>query len=984
MTAIWGFLSIFLLCPLLGGLPLVDWITRTFANKNLRELGTGNLSVSAAFYHGGTTIGVLAVLSEAGKGLVAVAIARYFFPQYPVWELIALITLVLGRYWMGKGAGTTNVVWGLLLHDPIATGLILLIGGISFTIFRERVTGRYVGLFLLAFILTLQRPNDPDYILAAITLAVLIGWIYQLIPDDLDLPEQQAKSNSQTVFRFFRGDNAILTLQDKLEARKVGRKAATLAQLKRWNYPVPDGWVLPAGDDSQPLLLSLEPSVQQPFVVRSSAVGEDSETASAAGQYITVANVTTSEELSEAILRCQTSYNNPSAVQYRRDAQTREKKRKSRNISLSVIIQKQIQGAFSGVAFSRDPVNRYSDAVVLEALPGDAAQVVSGHTTPDRYRVFLDRSESQSEQETVQINENSPPCVIEGQGETPFRIIQEVAQLARDLENRFHGIPQDIEWTHDGQQLWILQSRPITNLQPIWTRKIAAEVIPGAIPPLTWSINRPLTCGVWGDIFTVVLGEDQAADLNFEETATQHYSNVYFNATLLGQIFRRMGLPPESLEFLTRGTKFSRPPLLSTLKNIPGLLRLLGREWHLTRDFEQDYQKWFSPTLNQLKYPPNSFNEEELLTRIDLILSTLRRSTYYSILTPLSLSFRRAILGVSEQELENRNTPEVASLVALAALASKTRNLLPMEQLQFDSCPSLFAYLAEYPDGENVLKQFNEWLETYGYLSETATDISVPRWRENPRPMRQLFTQYIFDEHQRWQIEQQAKSDTNSNILNLVVQRRLNLKGKSTEVYSRLLAHLRWTFLALEKIWLEKDWLQEEGDLFFLKLPEIRSIIEDNDTHLQTRLLELIDQRRKQWKKDKTISNLPFVVYGKPREDDLPPISPLPSQQQLQGIAGSPGIAEGEIKIMRNLGEISSLSRDTILVVPYTDSGWSPFLAQAGGIIAEVGGQLSHGAIVAREYGIPAVMDVHNALTLFKNGQRVRIDGEQGIVELLD
>lgn len=93
----------------------------------------------------------------------------------------------------------------------------------------------------------------------------------------------------------------------------------------------------------------------------------------------------------------------------------------------------------------------------------------------------------------------------------PPRIIQQVAYWTRQLEAHYQSIPQDIEWSYDGQTLWLLQTRPITTLLPIWTRKIAAEVIPGLICPLTWSINRPLTCGVWGDLFTLVLGKDRAA-----------------------------------------------------------------------------------------------------------------------------------------------------------------------------------------------------------------------------------------------------------------------------------------------------------------------------------------------------------------------------------------------------------------------------------------------------------------------------------------
>jgi pyruvate,water dikinase len=89
------------------------------------------------------------------------------------------------------------------------------------------------------------------------------------------------------------------------------------------------------------------------------------------------------------------------------------------------------------------------------------------------------------------------------------------------------------------------------------------------------------------------------------------------------------------------------------------------------------------------------------------------------------------------------------------------------------------------------------------------------------------------------------------------------------------------------------------------------------------------------------------------------------------------------VKVLLSLQAVSDIDRDTILVVPYTDSGWAPLLARAGGLIAEVGGRLSHGAIVAREYGIPAVMDIHNATALLPEGARVRIDGQVGIVEIL-
>jgi pyruvate,water dikinase len=962
LTQVWGSLVIFLVCPLIGGLPLISWITYLVSRQKLSQVGTGNVSVSAAFYHGGKVAGILAVISEASKGIAAVLLARAFFPDQPVWELIALIALVMGRYWLGRGAGTTNVVWGIIVHDPITAGLVLVLGGTSFTLFRNRRLGRVLVLFLLALILALRHPRDWAYIIGAIALCAILFWIYQKIPDDLDLVADKATSDSQAVFRFFQGQD-VLSLDSSLNPEEVGQKAYNLSELKRQGFPIPMGWVLQAGDDSLALVQSLSPSSTEPLIVRSSAVGEDTMTASAAGQYTSILNITTPTALEAAITQCFASYNTPHAIQYRRD-------QKLTTAKMAVLVQRQVQGLVSGVAFSRDPLQQDPEIVVIEALPGDATQVVSGQVTPQAYQVYLP---SVAHEEAT----------IEGEGNISLEIITQVATLTREIENHYHGIPQDVEWTYDGEQIWILQARPITNLQPIWTRKIAAEVIPGAIRPLTWSINRPLTCGVWGEIFTLVLG-NRTRGLDFNQTATLHYAHAYFNATLLGNIFLRMGLPPESLEFLTRGAKFSKPPLLSTLRNLPGLFRLLQREWRLEKDFDGDYQHHFAPTLDLLaEYPPSDLTSKQLLERIERILSNLKRATYYSILAPLSLSLRQAILSVDETQLDNSVTPEVAALQSLARLAAETRNLVSIEHLSEHSCPSLFAALADMPDGENVIAQFNLWLTEYGYLSEVATDIAVPRWRENPRPVRNLFAQCLFSEYRRLQLLEDKSKRNSGSWRSKWLQKRLTLKGQVTQVYSQLLAHLRWSFLALEAVWLEEQQLSEVGELFFLEFAEIQQLVSYPNSELQKSLLTLIQERQERFKKNKALKTIPYVVYGKATLSAFTQ-APKLSQRAFQGIAASPGRITGQVKVLRNFQNLSGINEETILVVPYTDSGWSPLLSQAGGLVAEVGGKLSHGAVVAREYGIPAVMNIPNATQFLQDGQTVRIDGQTGVVEILD
>ncbi|MDJ0701655.1 MAG: glycerol-3-phosphate acyltransferase [Leptolyngbyaceae cyanobacterium MO_188.B28] len=984
LTQVSGAFLIFILCPVIGGLPLIAWITRSLTGKRLSQVGTGNVSVSATFYHGGRLAGILAVCAEALKGVSAVLLARRFFPDDPTWEVIALIALVMGRYWFAKGAGTTNVFWGFTVHDPIVAGLTFLISFISFTVFRERKQGRLGVLVVLTVMTALLHSQNGARVLAVAALSSLIAWIYHKIPDDLDMPVSEGRLESRKLFRFFQGDRALLSLDQSLNPERVGNKAATLAQLRSWGYPVPRGYVLLAGDDPAALIAIAQPSPQQPIVVRSSAIGEDSLTASAAGQYVSILGITAQSALESAITRCFASYNGSTAAQYRQD-------RGLPNQGMAVIVQQQVQGVFSGVAFSRDPIARYGDAVVIEALPGPAAAVVSGKVTPEQYRIPIqDRdmapADPAGDNPVSWLLPESLNLEVEGSGKVPPRLLQQVAFLARHLEIRFHGVPQDIEWSYDGQGLWLLQSRPITTLSPIWTRKIAAEVIPGVIHPLTWSINRPLTCGVWGEIFTLVLGK-RAQGLDFGETARLHHSRAYFNASLLGDIFLRMGLPTESLEFLTRGAKFRKPPLLSTLRNIPGLIRLVRRELRLEKDFRRDAKERFAPTIEDLAaQPAPGLSPEALLDRIDRILELLQSATYYSILAPLSLAVRQALFKVNDNVLDNSQNPEVIALRDLQEIARTSRHLLTSLDSLPDSCSTLFALLSESPDGQTILKRIDGYLEQYGYLSEVGTDIAVPTWKENPGPVRQLFTQYLINPLANKPREMDSGASIAQDRKTQRVQRRLDLKGQVTQVYSLLLAELRWSFVALEKIWLSQGVLQESGELFFLEFDQIRQLILHPNSDLQGRLTSAIAERRSRLKQDHKLTPTPNLVYGNepPRitTSRLTSSAAIPAQV-FTGIGASSGQAEGEVRVLHTLQNLPEINDRMILVVPFTDSGWAPLLARSGGLVAEVGGRLSHGAIIAREYGIPAVMNVPNATQQLRDGQRVRLDGQTGVVEVL-
>ncbi|MGC9526292.1 MAG: glycerol-3-phosphate acyltransferase [Limnospira sp.] len=961
----------------LGALPLTRWIVKLMAGIDLAREGTGNVGVAAAFTQAGKPAGITAAVAEALRGVAPVLAARWLVPyQWQAIALVALILLVAGRYFIARGGGVTNATWGVLVYSPPIA-----------------ISASITGVLLWRLGLKIEPSQPTRARLRAMRLGCLSApvwlWVWHQFPQDQprsygELPAAIALAVVLVLINLRQGDDfglymkqQLLSLNDPLDINACGEKATRLSQLKRAGFKVPSGWVLPAmgteaisltarsanarnNPNSHPDQIHYfqlpTPNTGYPLIVRSSALGEDGETSSAAGQYATIGPVTTEEKLREAIARCRESYWGPDATTYRRQ-------RHLADTGIAVLIQPYISAGVSGVMFSRHPLDGRA-SVVLEALPGGGDAVVGGRQTP--LHVEIDTETETATQESLNRVEEGENSLL------PRSVLAELVEQAQALEAFYHGLPQDIEWIWDGEQIWLLQSRPITNLRPIWTRTIAAEVIPGTIPPLTWSINRPLTCGVWGEIFTLVLGQ-KAAGLDFTETATLLGSHAYFNATLLGEIFRMMGLPERGLEFLLRGEKMGKPPLKTMLASLPGLWLLVQRERGLVREFRRDRRQLFDPALEQLEAEsnpqtqiPDALSLRELKERVERIREALKPATYYNIIGPIGLAVRRSLFRVPEEWLPVEGAPEVASMRELQAIA---------DRLPERSNPQVIE--RQFARNSELQEEFARWLRRHRYLSEVGTDISVATWGEQPEAFRQMLLT----------MAENPASGTDRNVggLNLWQKWRLAqcrdravVKGEIAEVYGQLLAHLRWTFLAMEAKALEEKVLHQPGDIFFLEWPEIQGWIEGGGGE---ELGDLVKRRRREYDRDRD-RTVPPVVYGNLLPD--PQEKPRGGRSLLHGIPASVGCVEGSVRVCRSLAEgLGNGEEKPILVVPYTDAGWAPLLVGAGAIVAEVGGQLSHGAIVAREYGIPAVMNVSEAMSYLKTGQRVRVDGYRGTVEIL-
>lgn len=367
-----------------------------------------------------------------------------------------------------------------------------------------------------------------------------------------------------------------------------------------------------------------------------------------------------------------------------------------------------------------------------------------------------------------------------------------------------------------------------------------------------------------------------------------------------------------------------------------------------------------------------------LLERTEQIQELLKPITYYNILGPIGLAIRKAIFRVPDEWLDNDNAPEIASVRALQQLAQKLRQAAISQSDETIST----AKLAQIFAASSALQaEFAQWLDTYGYLSEVGTDIAVATWREQPEAYQKLLLTMAQKSvvtnldatrklgltfWQKWRLDK--------------CQERARVKNEISQVYARLLAHLRWTFLAIEAGGLAMGVFQEAGDIFYLEFGEIQQWIRSGD---RVSFQDTIRERREQLKVDR-LRPIPPVVYGNllPNSQEQTRTPATSTTKIIQGIPASIGRVEGLVKICRTV--TTDLGENAIVVVPYTDAGWAPLLLGATAIISEVGGQLSHGAIIAREYKIPAVMNIAEATTRFRDGQKVRVDGYLGTVELLE
>lgn len=756
-----------------------------------------------------------------------------------------------------------------------------------------------------------------------------------------------------------------------------------------------------------------------PVAVRSSATTEDLPSASFAGQHATSLNVRGTDELLDAVRHCWASLWSARAIAYRERRGFRHDR-----IAIAVVVQRLVAAEVSGVLFTANPVNGARDEIIVNAAPGLGEAVVGGSTTPDSFVLdhatvtVRERHAGRQEVQTVLAEHGTQERPLEpGRSPGPTLNDAQLAALARiglDVEDRFKA-PQDIEWAYAEGRFWVLQARPITNLpsEPLhgvrweppfpgsaWWRRQVVENLPEPLSPLF-------------DELYVREGLERSID-----ALTELFESVQFS--LDDVVDRPM--------FTTiNGFAYSRANYKLSWRSAPQLLRVTFEEFRIMfggrmlaywRD--QALPAYLAAAERWKATDPAIEPDERLLAGVrELALADARYWFACSLMIGRA-KLTDAILGhfltlaapgrrlTSGMFLRGFPSPTVDAETELEGLAEHLRDSDELRTL-VGATPAaeLLDSLAGTPAGRRWLTAFSRYLDRYGHQIYNL-DFVVPTQAGDPLPvlisLKTMTQRPSHDPRARQRAiiaERDTLVDATARSLGPLRRRLLGVLlgwaqrcGPDRE---QALFYMGAGWPTLRRLALELGCrLAETGslrtaeDIFFLQTSELRRAISAREAgRAEPELASVAHQRRELRDARKRLHPPPVVPQGYKLRFGPFDMSAFETQRRnvlegttLRGFAVSPGRTSATASVILSPADFSLMEPGTILVCPTTTPAWTPLFSQARGLVTDVGGVLAHGSIVAREYGIPAVLGTGSASRRIRHGQRITVDGDQGLVIL--
>ena len=749
--------------------------------------------------------------------------------------------------------------------------------------------------------------------------------------------------------------------------------------------------------------------------VRSSATSEDLPMASFAGQQDTYLNVVGSAAILRHVSRCWASLFTERAVAYRL-----QNGFDHRLVYMAVVVQQMAFPEAAGILFTADPITSNRKLVSVEATFGLGEPLVSGRVNADVYKVrdggIVDKTVGRkkfaihaspaggTQEETIDPVQQEQPALTDAQ-------VVQLAQLGRQIEGHF-GLPQDIEWCLVDDSFQIVQSRPITTLFPIpevgdrenhvYVSVGHAQMMTDAMKPLGlsfWQLTTPRPMYVAGGRLFV----DVASDLASPES----------RAGLLEVIGKSDPLIGDALE-----TILERDDFIPTLRDeSPGSAAGSGRPAPVEPDpaIVTGLIERNEASVAKLKSDIRGKSGSGLLDFILADIQELKRILFDPKSHQVFMSAMEATWWLNEHleaRLGQKNAADtltqsvphnVTSEMGLGLLDVADVIRPYPEVVTFLQDIENDGFLDEMPKlggGREARDAMVAYLDKYGMRCVGEIDITRPRWSERPTTLVPLILSNIknFEPGEGQRRFEQGLREARDAEREVLARLRNLPDGKQEVDETKRMIDLVRTFIGYREYpkygmvsryfvykqalleeagrLVQTEVLREKEDIFYLTFQELQDVVRTN--HLDD---QLVSQRKDAFRSyqsltpPRVLTSNGEVIAGAYRRHDVP-------TGALVGLPVSAGAVEGRARIILDMAE-AGLEPGDILVTAYTDPSWSPLFVAVSGLVTEVGGLMTHGAVIAREYGLPAVVGVEQATRLIRDGQRIRVNGTDGFVEIL-
>ncbi|ATW26653.1 phosphoenolpyruvate synthase [Candidatus Formimonas warabiya] len=785
-----------------------------------------------------------------------------------------------------------------------------------------------------------------------------------------------------------------------------------------------EGIAIPKGIDQEITRHLEQLGEKNAYAVRSSATAEDLPTASFAGQQDTYLNIIGKEAILRHISKCWASLFTDRAVIYRMQNNFDHNK-----VQLSVVIQRMVFPEAAGIMFTADPVTSNRKVASIDASFGLGEALVSGLVNADNYKVrdgrIIDKKisakklaiyalkEGGTEEKKIEAEHQNRQTLTDEQ-------ILELEKTGRRIEAYFSR-PQDIEWCLYENKFFIVQSRPITTLYPIpdvqdgknhvYMSFSHQQMMTDAMKPLGVSFFQLLSdefplIQVGGRLFfdiahdlasptgqkIVVMAAGKMDPLMHNAIKSIMKRKAFMKSLSRGKKAFSMGSGYFSWELPVQFIKIYRSNDTAIVQT------LMSQNEASIRDLQQRIASLSGDELFAFIIEAHKQLKEAMYKGMGTVYVGIYAVSWINKKMEKWLGEKSAADSLS-QSVPNNVTSEMG--LALLDVADVVRQYpAVMEYFQQANNVTFFEDLAKLEGGNAVSKSIRAYLEKYGMRCSGEIDITRPRFSEQPTvlvPMifsniknfepnahNTIFEQGLLEAKQKEQdllnrLEQLPGGKQKAKKTRKMISRLRNFTG-FREYPKYIMVGYYWVIkqaLLKEAVKLvQKGVIREKEDIYYLSFEELREVVRTNrlDYGIITKRKEEYEVYEK-LTPPRIMTSEGEIISGEYDTGSIP-------KGALAGIPVSSGTIEGRARVILRM-EDADIEEGDILVTVFTDPSWTPVFVSIKGLVTEVGGMMTHGAVIAREYGLPAVVGVENATRFIKDGQRIRVNGAEGYVEIL-